>query len=149
MFLQIADALPRKTVVDLSRGGRKHLRKRIGKCKADRAQAQMEPSTVSIMKHPRVTVEEIPDEPADCPLVRGSSSMISVESLTRKVTDVKSLIVFINYIIQWASRQENETRFTIFMNRFLPMHMDKSAATVTGTTSATMEIAKLSQLLVP
>lgn len=79
-MLQLADALPRKTVANRSRGSRKQLRKDAShKHKAP----QSEP-LASTSNRPRVTVEEIPDEQAGG--LSRSSSIVSIESLVRKVS---------------------------------------------------------------
>ena len=78
-IIEIADALPRKTVVDHSSGHHKQLRKKAShKCKANKALS--EPS-ISMSKHPCIMIEEIPDEQAGGVRVSASSSTMSVECL--------------------------------------------------------------------
>jgi hypothetical protein len=70
--------------VDLSRHSRKQLRKKVmHKRKADKAQSEPSAST---SKRSRVTIEEIPDEQAGG--LSASSSMISIESVVRKVRNI-------------------------------------------------------------
>jgi hypothetical protein len=84
MLLQLANVLLRKTVVDLSRGSCKQLQK-MASHKRKAAKAQSRPSA-STSKHACVTMEEIPDEQVGG--LSRSSSMISIESLVRKVNNV-------------------------------------------------------------
>jgi len=101
----------------------------------------------STLKRARVTMEEIPDEQAGG--LSHSSSMISIESLVRKVGNVHCslCIIFINLNCVYSQR-ENETRFTTSMSLSPQTHKDKLVTLATSTTSATMGIAKLSRLLV-
>jgi hypothetical protein len=80
ILLQLADALPRKTVVGRSHGSRKQLRKEVPH---KRKAAQSGPSA-STSNHTRTTMEEIPDEQAGG--LSRSTSMMSIESLARKVS---------------------------------------------------------------
>lgn len=103
-IIEIADALPRKTVVDHSRGHRKQLRKKAShKRKADKAPS--EPS-ISTSKRPRVTIEDIPDEQAGGVRVSASSSTMSVECLLRKVSNISSVPpIPINLTLQPAGKR--------------------------------------------
>jgi hypothetical protein len=87
ILLQLADVLPRKTVVDLSRGSRKQLRK-TGTRKRKITKAQSGSST-STSKHARAITNETSDKEVSAPggLSR-DSSLMSIESLTRKVSSV-------------------------------------------------------------
>jgi hypothetical protein len=89
-------------------------------------------------------MEEIPDEQAGG--LGCSSSMMSIESLVRKVSNVHHP-QFINliYMTCMYSRQENKTQFTISMSPLTQTRKDKLVTLVTSTTSDTMGIAKLSQ----
>ena len=78
-MLQLANGLPRKMVVDPSRGSCKQLRKKTShKHKAAKAQ--------SGSKRARVMMEVIPDEQAGG--LSHSSSMMTIESLVRKVHNI-------------------------------------------------------------
>jgi len=137
ILLQLANVLPRKTVVDLSRGSRKQLRKKTShKHKSAKAQ--------SGSKRARVTMEEIPDEQAGG--LGRSSSMMSIESLVRKVRYVHhpQSINLIHMTCMYSQR-ENETRFTISMSPLTQTRKDKLATPATSTTSVTTGIAELSQ----
>ena len=130
--------------MDFSRGSRKQLRKKAShKCKAAKAQSGASAST---LKHARVTMEEIPDEQAGG--LGPSSSMMSIESLVRKVGNVHHslCIIFINLTCMY-SRQENETQFTTSMSPSPQTRKDKLVTLATSTTSAITGIAKLSRLL--
>jgi hypothetical protein len=87
ILLQLADVLPRKTVVDLSRGSRKQLRK-TGTRKRKITKAQSGSST-STSKRARAITNETSDKEVSAPggLSR-DSSLMSIESLTRKVSSV-------------------------------------------------------------
>ena len=137
ILLQLANVLPRKTVVDLSRGSRKQLRKKTShKRKAAKAQ--------SGSKRARVTMEEIPDEQAGG--LSRSSSMMSIESLVRKVSNVHHpLYINLIHMTCMYSRQENEIRSTISTSPSTRTRKDKLVTPVTNTTSATTGIAKLSR----
>ena len=106
IFLQLINPLPRKTVVDLSHGSHKQLRKKAShKCKATKAQSVPLAST---SKRARVTMEETPDEQVGG-LVH-SSSMMSIESLLWKVSNVHhSLCLNLINLVCTYSRQENKT----------------------------------------
>jgi hypothetical protein len=136
ILLQLANVLPRKTVVDLSRGSRKQLRKKtLHKRKAVKAQ--------SGSKRARVTMEEISDEQAGG--LSRSSSMMTIESLVRKVHNVHyPLSINLIHMTCMYSQQENETQFTISMSLSTRTRKDKLVTPVTSTTSATTGIAKLS-----
>ena len=144
ILLQLANTLPRKTIVDLSRGSRKQLRKKSSH-KRKAAKAQSGPS-VSNSKRARVRVEmeEIPDEQAGG--LSRSSSMMSIESLVRKVGKCSLFTVY--YLNCMCSLQENETQFTTSTSPSPQTCKDKLVTLATNTTSATMGIAKLLWLLV-
>jgi len=109
MLLQLANVLPRKTVVDLSCGSRKQLRKKASH-KHKAAKAQPRPST-STSKCARVTMEEIHDEQAGG--LSCSSSMMSIESLVWKVNNVHhALCINLINLTCMHSRRANETQFT-------------------------------------
>ena len=137
ILLQLANVLPRKTVVDLSRGSHKQLRKKTShKHKSAKAQ--------SGSKYACVTMEEIADEQAGG--LGCSSSMMSIESLVWKVRYVHhSQSINLIHMTCMYSQWENETRFTISMSPLTQTHKDKLATPVTSTTSVTMGIAELSQ----
>jgi hypothetical protein len=145
ILLQLANTLPRKTIVDLSRGSRKQLRKKSSH-KRKAAKAQSGPS-VSNSKRARVRVEmeEIPDEQVGG--LSRSSSMMSIESLVRKVSNVYHSLCLIQInLINLAcmhSRQENETQSTTSTSLSPRTRKDKLVTPVTATTSATTGIAKL------
>ena len=137
ILLQLANALPRKTVVDLSRGSRKQLRKT--------TKAQAGPST-STSKRARTTMNNTPNEGESVPggvQVSCNSSLISVESLVRKVSNISyhSLI----HLTRMYSQRENETRSIISMKLSPQTHVEKLVIPVTGTTSAITEITRLSR----
>jgi hypothetical protein len=95
-------------------------------------------------KRARVTMEEIPDEQAGG--LSRSSSMMSIESLVRKVSNVHHpQSINLIHMTCMYSRQENETRFTISMSLLIQTRKDKLVTPVTNTTSATTGIAKLSR----
>jgi hypothetical protein len=78
-------------VVDLSHGSRKQLRKKASrKRKVARVQSERSEPSVSTSKRARVTVEDIPDEQAGG--LSASSSMISIGSLVRKVSNIDHLL---------------------------------------------------------
>jgi hypothetical protein len=127
MLSQLADALPKKTIVDPSRGNHKQLRKKAPcKRKADNTQSVL---SVSTSKRPRVTIEEIPDEEADGVQVSMSSSM-SIESLVCKVSNI-DYCFFLS--IKFYSQQESETRYTISMSPSPLTPKDKAVALATNT----------------
>src|SRR5882672_1180585 len=113
MLLQLANVLPRKTVVDLSCSSRKQLRKKASH-KHKAANAQPGPSA-SISKCARVTMEEIPDEQAGG--LSRSSSMMSIESLIRKVNNVHhALCINLINLTCMHNRRANKTQFTTSMS---------------------------------
>ena len=140
MLLQLANVLPRKTVVDLSRGSRKQLRKKASH-KRKAAKAQPGPSA-STSKRARVTMEEIPDEQAGG--LSRSSSMMSIESLVWKVNNVHhALCINLINLTCMHSRRANETQFTTSTSLSPRTRKVKLVTLVTSTTSATTGIAKL------
>src|ERR1700674_4982661 len=79
ILLQLANALQRKTIVDLSHGSRKQLRKKSSH-KRTAAKAQSGPSVSNSKRaHVQIEMEEIPNEQAGG--LSCSSSMMSIESL--------------------------------------------------------------------
>ena len=140
MLLQLANVLPRKTVVDLSCSSRKQLQKTAShKCKA--AKAQSGPSA-STSKRARVMMEEIPDEQVGG--LSCGSSMISIESLVQKVNNVHhALCINLIDLTCMHSRQANKTQFTTSTSLSPRTHKVKLVTLVTSTTSATTGIAKL------
>ena len=87
ILLQLADVLPRKMVVDLSRSSRKQLRK-TGARKRKITKAQSGPSTLT-SKCACAMTNEIPDEGVSTPGgLSHDSSLMSIESLARKVSSV-------------------------------------------------------------
>ena len=164
ILLQLADALPRKTIVDLSRGSRKQLRKKSSH-KRKAAKSQSGPSVSNSKRaRMRVEMEKIPNEQAGG-LSRSSSmmsiemekipneqvgglshssSMMSIESLVRKVSNIYHSLCLIKIDLACMySRQENETQSTTSTSLFPRTRKDKLVTPVTATTSATMGIAKL------
>jgi len=78
-IIEIADALPRKMVVNHSHGHCKQLQKKaLHKHKADKAPSE---PLISTSKCPHVMIEEIPDEQAGSVQVSPSFSTMSVECL--------------------------------------------------------------------
>src|SRR5882724_2185713 len=102
-IIEIANALPRKMVVDHSHGHHKQLQKKAShKCKADKAPSE---PLISTSKCPHVTIEEIPDEQAGGVQVSASSSTMSVECLLRKVSNISSVPpIPINLTLQPAGK---------------------------------------------
>src|ERR1700683_4714549 len=105
ILLQLANVLPRKTVVDLSCSSCKHLWKKTShKCNTVKAQ--------SGLKHTHVMMEEILDEQVGD--LSHSSSMMIIESLVWKIHNVHyPLSINLIHMTCMYSRQENETQFTI------------------------------------
>ena len=87
ILLHLANALPRKTVVDLSHGSCKQLRKTgAHKCKTTKAQSGPLTST---SKCARTTTNVTPDEGESVPGgVSRNSSLMSIESLIWKVSNI-------------------------------------------------------------
>ena len=145
ILLQLANALPRKTIVDLSHGSRKQLQKKSSH-KRKAAKVQSGPS-VSNSKCTCVCVkmEEIPNEQSGG--LSHSSSMMSIKSLVWKVSNVYHSLCLIQInLINLAcmySWQENETQSTTSMSLSPRTHKNKLVTLVTATTSATTGIAKL------
>ena len=145
ILLQHANALPRKTIVDLSYSSCKQLQKKsLHKCKA--AKAQTGPSVSnSKCAHVHVKMEEIPNEQVGG--LSHSSSMMSIKSLVWKVSNVYHSLCLIQInLIDLAcmcSQQENETQYTTSMSLSPQTRRDKLVTLVTATTSATMGITKL------
>ena len=123
--------------MDLSCGSHKQLQKKtLHKHKAAKAH--------SGLKRARVMMEEIPDEQAGG--LSCSSSMMTIESLVRKVHNVHyPLSINLIHMTCMYSRWENETRFTISTSLLTQNHKDKLVTLVTSTTSTTMGIAKVSR----
>ena len=89
-------------------------------------------------------MEEIPDEQAG--VLGHSSSMMSIESLVRKVRYVHyPQSINLIHMTCMYSKQEIETQFTIFMSSLTQTRKDKLATLATSTTSVTTGIAELSQ----
>jgi hypothetical protein len=132
--------------VDLSHAGsRKQLRKKAShKRKAANAQSGL---SAPASKRARITTEDTPHEQPSG--LSASSSMISIESLIRKVRAAHSIDrvmqIYFNNLACMCSRRENETRFTISTSLSPRTHKDKSVTRVTNTINATMGIAKLSR----
>ena len=87
ILLQLANILPRKTVVDLSCGSRKQLCK-MSACKHKITKAQSGSST-STSKHAHTIINKTPNEEVLMPgSLSHNSSLMSIESLTRKVSSI-------------------------------------------------------------
>src|SRR5882724_10624385 len=85
LLLQLANALPRKMIVDLSNGSHKQLRKKSSH-KHKAAKAQSGPSVSNLTHaHIHVEMEENPNEPVGG--LSHSSSMMSIEYLVWKVSN--------------------------------------------------------------
>src|SRR5882724_3858641 len=145
ILLQLANALPRKMIVDLSCSSCKQLQKMSShKCKAAKAQSGPSVSN-SRHAHVHVNMEEIPNEQPGG--LSHSSSMMSIESLVQKLSKIYHSLCLIQInLINLAcmySQQENETQSTTSMSLSPQNHKDKLVTLVTATTSATMGITKL------